>query len=204
LDDAINCKLDFSSAEITAVIAYSDYNLQNSTTKEAFIEKLEGINFHNEEAVRPNWDTYFLQVAELVSRRSNCIKSAAGAIIVSNKKILCSGYCGTPFNIDNCNKGGCEQCLKKGDKDLDTCFCIHAEINAVLEIGRTKIDNITLYTTLFPCILCVKGMIQAGIKRIVYVREDVINKFSLQLLQEAGVTIEKHSPFVISNYLNIS
>lgn len=206
LDDSINCGLAFSSAEVSTSIAYSDHNLHNPTTEEAFIEALKKVDFINREAVRPGWDTYFLQVAELVSRRSNCVKRTAGAILVCEKKILFSGYTGTPFGIDNCNKGGCEQCLKAGkeDKGLDTCFCIHAEMNAVFEMGRIKLDNITLYSTIFPCILCTKAIIQAGIKRVVYTREYTRTKLALELFKAAEVKIEQHSPFVISKYLNIS
>jgi deoxycytidylate deaminase len=83
---------------------------------------------------RPSWDDYFMSVAHILADRCNCIKQKVGAILVKNNRIVSTGYNGTPSRIENCYKGGCERCnnlsISQG-KDLDTCFCLHAEENAV-------------------------------------------------------------------------
>jgi dCMP deaminase len=119
---------------------------------------------------RPTWDRYFMNICQLVSKRSNCIKSRVGAIIVKNNRVLAAGYNGTPSGVKNCYEGGCLRCYSgaKRGVDLDKCWCLHAEENAIVEIGRKECAGATLYTTIFPCILCSKLLLSCGIVRIVY------------------------------------
>ena len=83
-------------------------------TIEKFIEEmksgLSGVDFSNSEILRPSWDTYFMRIAHVASTRSNCMKRAVGAVIVVDKRIVATGYNGTPFVSKNCNEGGCERC----------------------------------------------------------------------------------------------
>jgi len=66
------------------------------------------------------------------------MKRAVGSVIVQDKRIVAAGYNGTPFGIKNCNEGGCARCnsMTASGAGLDTCYCIHAEENAVIEAGR--------------------------------------------------------------------
>ena len=123
--------------------------------------------------VRPKWDTYFLRLAEVVATRSNCMKRAVGAVIVNDYRIVSTGYNGTPFGCTNCKEGGCKRCNdnEASGVNLDSCLCIHAEENAVIEAGRAKANGGTIYVTLSPCLTCAKSVVQAGIKRIVYNRK---------------------------------
>ena len=88
------------------------------------------INLH----LRPTWDDYFMSVAHILADRSNCIKQKVGAVIVKDKRIISTGYNGTPSKIKNCFLGGCPRCndltFTQG-QGLDSCFCLHAEENAV-------------------------------------------------------------------------
>ncbi len=206
LDDSMNCGLAHYASEIDEAMAYADHIQSNLGTKEEFMASLKATDYCHPEAVRPKWDTYFLQVAELVSRRSNCMKRAVGAVLVKEMRILSTGYNGTPFGTANCNQGGCEQCVTTGekDKDMDKCICLHAEQNAVFEVGRAKSEGATLYTSTFPCLLCAKAIIQAGVSRVVYFRDCYESKFSMELFDIARVKVQKHSPFVISTYLTLS
>jgi len=112
-----------------------------------------------------------MRIAEIVASRSNCIKRGVGALIVDpHKKIVSQGYNGTPGRIPNCNEGGCPRCnspASQGQK-LDECFCVHAEENAILFAGIERAKGCSIYVTTYPCIMCTKMIIQAGIKRIVY------------------------------------
>lgn len=78
----------------------------NNSTLEAFHEKLKTFNFKNPNLVRPDFDTYFLRLAELAATRSNCMKKGNGAIIAKDYRVVSTGYNGTPFGIKNCNEGG--------------------------------------------------------------------------------------------------
>ena len=127
---------------------------------------------------RPSWDLYFINIAKLTSERSNCIKRKVGAVIVKDNRIISLGYNGTPFSFKNCFDGGCKRCLdqwlnkteSKG-KDLDLCMCLHAEDNALLFVSQNDIKDSTIYITLFPCISCLKKIIQCKIKKIVYIED---------------------------------
>lgn len=59
---------------------------------------------------KPDWDDYFMRLAILVSKRANCMKRSIGAILVSNKRIVSTGYNGTPFGFQNCYNNGCKRC----------------------------------------------------------------------------------------------
>jgi len=75
------------------------------------------------------------------------MKRAVGAVIVNDLRIVSTGYNGTPFGSLNCNEGGCERCNANvpSGQALDACLCIHAEENAVIEAGRAKAKDGTLF-----------------------------------------------------------
>lgn len=81
-----------------------------------------------------------MQLAHLVSKRTNCMKRAVGCVIARDFRIVATGYNGTPFGMENCNKGGCDRCnsLTVAGVGLEMCVCMHAEENAVIESGRSK------------------------------------------------------------------
>ncbi|GAA5830783.1 hypothetical protein JCM3766R1_003425 [Sporobolomyces carnicolor] len=67
------------------------------------------------EHLRPTWDTYFMALASLASLRSNCMKRRVGAVLVRDKRVLSTGYNGTPRGVTNCNEGGCCRCNSNED-----------------------------------------------------------------------------------------
>jgi dCMP deaminase len=129
-----------------------------SPTVDEFWKSLEQYKFDDKNLVRPNWDTYFMRLAYLIASRTNCMKRAVGSVIVQDKRIIAAGYNGTPFGIKNCNEGGCARCnsMTASGAGLDTCYCIHAEENAVIEAGRQKAAGATIYVTTYPCLMCAK------------------------------------------------
>ena len=72
---------------------------------------LEKIDLLAEERLRPTWDQYFMQLASLAAHRSNCMKRRVGCVLVREKRVMSTGYNGTPRNLRNCNEGGCEYCV---------------------------------------------------------------------------------------------
>jgi len=106
------------------------------------------LNLTDEGRMRPSWDHYFMTLASLAARRSNCMRRQVGCVLVRGKRVISTGYNGTPRNITNCNEGGCPRCnaATQGGTGLSTCMCVHAEENALLEAGRDRVgDGAVLY-----------------------------------------------------------
>jgi len=146
-------------------------------------------------AKEKKWNKYFMDIAEVVRTRSDCLSRTVGAVLVNkNNRIIATGYNGSPKGIKNCNEGGCERCTlsKKGKiksgEQLDKCICVHAEENAVIQAANEGIatNENTCYTTTLPCVHCTKILIQAGIIKVYY-KEDYESKLSIKLFKEAQV-----------------
>ncbi|KAI1789752.1 cytidine deaminase-like protein [Ganoderma leucocontextum] len=160
----------------------------------AFRDHLEEINLLDPDRLRPGWDTYFMQLASLASHRSNCMKRRVGAILVRNKRIVSTGYNGTPRGLKNCNEGGCIRC-NTASETSDECLCLHAEENALLEAGRERVgDGSVLYCNTCPCLKCTIKIIQTGVKEVVYNLSYKVDDASAALFAEAGVVLRRHAP----------
>ena len=87
---------------------------------------------------RPSWDEYFMEIANVVAKRSNCSRRHVAAVIVKDRHILSSGYNGTPHGTKNCFEGGCPRCSGKvaSGTHLDECLCVHAEQNAICQAAK--------------------------------------------------------------------
>lgn len=144
---------------------------------------------------RPTWDEYFIEIAKLTSKRSNCIKRRVGCIIVKDNRILSLGYNGTPRGTTNCYEGGCKRCqnVTQSGNHLDLCMCLHAEENAILYLSKNELQDSILYVTLSPCIGCVKKILQCGIKRVVYIEEysKELDTISHNILKENNIELIK-------------
>ncbi|KAF7684206.1 Deoxycytidylate deaminase [Astathelohania contejeani] len=143
--------------------------------------------------MRPEWDKYFLKIANCVSMRSNCMKRRVGAVIVKENRIISTGYNGTPNYMTNCYENGCLRCNDGEGNNIghDYCLCLHAEENALLVLGRNDSVDSALYTTLFPCKLCTKKIIQMGIKRVFYHESySLVDQEVKDLFEKAGIVIK--------------
>lgn len=143
--------------------------------------------------VRPDWTQYFLRLAILASSRSNCMRRKVGAVIEAGRRVLATGYNGTPSGMVNCNAGGCPRCNDpgvSGGERLDECYCIHAEENALLECGRSA-QGASLYCSTFPCLGCAKKLVQVGIRSVFYVREYHYDSVAGRLFRLAGVAVQR-------------
>lgn len=143
-------------------------------------------------AERPTWDEYFLGIADLISRRSTCLRRRVGAVLVKEKRILATGYNGVPSKIRHCAEAGCirEKLKVPSGERHELCRGLHAEQNAFLQaaLHGTSVKDASLYSTTQPCIICAKMLINAGIKEIV-IRGDYPDKMSKDLLREAKIKI---------------
>lgn len=140
---------------------------------------------------RPDWDTYFLNIAHVVGTRANCLRRKVAAVIVKDRRIISTGYNGTPRGVRNCFDGGCERCRSDASsgEGLTECICSHAEENAITQAAYHGIalQNATLYCTMSPCLTCAKMIINAGIREVVCETDYHFAEQTKALFAEAGV-----------------
>ncbi len=165
----------------------------NGTLEELHREMSRLLSRLMKQVQRPDWDDYFMRMARVASLRSNCIKRKVGAVIVQDRRIISTGYNGTPRGTRNCFEGGCARCnnLASSGTQLEECLCSHGEENAITQAAYhgVSVKGALLYTTFAPCLMCTKMIINAGIAEVVYSQEYPLNDTSFKLLQEAGVQI---------------
>lgn len=153
--------------------------------------------------LRPSWDAYFMALATLASLRSNCMKRRVGAVLVSGaeRRVLSTGYNGTPRGLRNCADGGCPRCNDGGPasgSSLITCLCIHAEENALLEAGRERIPpGAVIYCDTCPCLTCSIKICQVGIREVVYAQAYSMDTQAAAVFSEAGVKLRQFVPVCI-------
>jgi dCMP deaminase len=142
--------------------------------------------------MRPSWDDYFIEITRVVASRSTCLRRQVGAIIVKDKRILSSGYNGAPSGLPHCSEVGClrEQLSVPSGERHELCRGLHAEQNAVIQgaVHGVSLAGGTVYSTTQPCVLCSKMLINAQIRKIVYLGS-YPDDLSLSLLREAGIEL---------------
>jgi dCMP deaminase len=143
---------------------------------------------------RPSWEKYFMDITQIVAKRSTCLRRQVGALLVKDKKILATGYNGAPSRLEHCLDIGClreEMGIPSGERH-ELCRGIHAEQNAIVQAAYhgVGIRGATLYCTNHPCLICSKMIINAGIEKIVYA-EGYADALAKEMLKESGIEVEK-------------
>ncbi len=127
--------------------------------------------------MRPNWNVYFLDIAEAVSKRGECTRRQVGAVLVKNNRIKATGYNGAPAGKPSCLDGACPRgrasleeipSYAQGNHDFSNCIAIHAETNAIMESSREDREGAILYVTVAPCGECKKLIAGSGIPLVVW------------------------------------
>ena len=136
---------------------------------------------------RPSWDDYFMQITFQVAKRSTCPRAAVGSVIVRDKRILTTGYNGSPTGLPHCTEVGC---LMVNDHCVRT---LHAEQNAIIQgaLHGVDVSGSTIYVTHQPCQICAKMIVNAGIERVVYAGH-YPDEIACMFLEEAGVELSKY------------
>ena len=139
-------------------------------------------------------DLAYIQMAQTWAGLSHANRKKVGALIVKNNTIIADGYNGTPSGFEN----ECEEVINNEDgsfREYKTkWYVLHAESNALAKVAKStqSSDGATLYITYSPCTECSKLILQAGIKRVVYL-EEYRDTNGLEFLRRAGVEIKKMS-----------
>jgi len=143
---------------------------------------------------RPSWDQYFMDIVDLVSKRSTCLRRKVGAILVRDKRILATGYNGAPSGLAHCLEVGClrdKLHIPSGERH-ELCRGLHAEQNAIIQaaLHGVSIKGAAIYCTNHPCIICSKMIINSGLTAIFY-RDGYPDQLAKDLLKEAKIEIHK-------------
>lgn len=137
------------------------------------------------------FDKAYLRMATEWSKLSHCRRKQVGALIVKDRMIISDGYNGTPSGFDN----GCED-----ETGKTHWYVLHAEANAILKLaGSTQsAKDATLYLTLSPCRECSKLVLQAGIKRLVYI-DEYSDGEGINFLRNHGIEIQQIAQHELAN-----
>lgn len=141
---------------------------------------------------RPEWDEYFLQLAQLVATRSTCLRRHVGAVLVKQERIISTGYNGAPRGMKHCLELGClrEQMGIPSGERYELCRGVHAEQNAIINAAYYGVATAgsVMYCTDQPCIICTRMIINAGIVRVVH-QGTFHDDLALQFMDEAGIEV---------------
>ncbi|MBF0105249.1 MAG: AAA family ATPase [Deltaproteobacteria bacterium] len=191
--------IDPAAQQLIDTASLADVTLENNTT----INDLECLVKQTvldlvKKKPRPSWDEYFMKIAQVTSLRSNCLKRKVAAVIVKDKRIVSTGYNGTPRGVTNCCEGGCPRCsdFAPSGSALGECLCSHAEENAIVQAAYhgVSIKGSSIYTTFSPCLTCTKMILNSGIIEVIYNAAYPMGELPIQLLKGAGVRVRQITP----------
>jgi dCMP deaminase len=144
--------------------------------------------------VRPSWDEYFMGIVDATAKRATCDRGRTAVVVVKDKRILTTGYVGSPMGLPHCDEAGHQMKKMIHEDGSITQHCVrtnHAEVNAIALAARNgiAIDGSTLYCKLEPCYTCAKMLVNAGIVRVVCLKRYHAAKDTRELLKQAGVEL---------------
>ncbi|MFR9296798.1 MAG: deoxycytidylate deaminase [Aedoeadaptatus pacaensis] len=138
--------------------------------------------------MRKSWDTYFMQITEIVASRSTCDRAFVGCVLVNkDHRIVSTGYNGSVAGNPHCDDVGHTM------RDGHCIATIHAEMNALLYCAKEGIPtkDTICYVTHFPCLNCTKALIQAGIREVVYKNAYRIDDYAVSLFEKNNITLRQ-------------
>jgi len=145
--------------------------------------------------VRPSWDEYFLGLVDQVAARATCDRGKSGCVVVRSKRIICTGYVGSPSGLPHCDESGHEmkQLIDEDGTMRQHCVrTVHAEQNAICQAARygLQLDGTTLYCSMEPCRVCAMLIASSGIARVVAKRRYHAGQDTRSILSQAGVDLD--------------
>ncbi len=149
---------------------------------------------NKEKYTRPTWNEYFMAIADIVGSRGTCDRGRSGCIIVRDKRILVTGYVGSPAGLPHCDEVGHEMHKVVHDDGHESMHCIrtiHAEQNAIAQAAKlgVSLDGGTVYCRMTPCYVCAKMLMNSGIKEVVASKDYHASGQSKRIFKEGGVKL---------------
>lgn len=144
--------------------------------------------------MRPDWDEYFIDLVDSVGQRATCDRGKSGCIIVKDKRIISTGYVGSPSGLPHCDDVGhlMKQVTDSDGTTRQHCVrTIHAEQNAICQAARygVPLDGATLYCTMEPCRVCAMLIISCGISKVVAKKRYHAAQETRDMFEMAGVEL---------------
>ncbi len=145
--------------------------------------------------IRPSWDEYFLGMINYIGSRATCDRGRSGCVVVRDKRIISTGYVGSPPGLPHCDDVGHDMHRVINEDGTESMHCIrtaHAEANAIAQAARFGIalEGSTLYCKMVLCHVCAKLAVTAGITRIVAEKDYHASTRSKEIFKKAGVRLE--------------
>ena len=174
----------------------ADFILINDRSLEEMQKKTEELFLEIEKKIpRPSWDEYFMEICRAVAKRATCDRGKSGCVIVRDKRILVTGYVGSPMGLPHCDEVGHLMKTFIHEDGTQSQHCLrttHAEQNAICQAAKLgiSIDESIIYVKMTPCSTCAKMIINAGIKRIVCEKKYHAGQESEEMFRQAGIKIE--------------
>lgn len=157
--------------------------------------QLKNMEEKNEKYVRPKWDEYFMQMAELVGERATCDRGRSGCVVVKDKRVVATGYVGSPPGMPHCDDVGHLLQETVNSEGQITKHCVrttHAEQNAFCQAAKygVSLDGATIYIHMEPCFVCARMLATIGIKRVVCKKKYHGAGLSRELFQKLGIELK--------------
>jgi dCMP deaminase len=145
--------------------------------------------------MRPSWDEYFMSLVEQVASRATCDRGKSGCVVVRDKRIICTGYVGSPSGMAHCDDAGHELRRMIDEDGTVRQHCVrtvHAEQNALCQAARygLSLAGTTLYCSMEPCRVCAMLIASSGITRVVARRRYHAGADTRDILAKAGVALD--------------
>jgi dCMP deaminase len=149
----------------------------------------------NKKVKRLSWDEYFLKLVEVIGSRGTCDRGMSGALLIKDKRILATGYVGAPVGLPSCDEIGHEIHTVIGEDGVASKHCIrtaHAELNAITNAARVgvAVNGATLYCQMTPCYTCAKTIINAGIVRVVAIKDYHAADLTKKIFKQAKIKLD--------------
>ena len=162
------------AADANGIVLISSHDLIKPSTVMAFFREVpKAVRFRVRpegatDRARPSWHTYFMDMAHLVATRATCDRKHVGAVIVREKRVVATGYNGSPPGLPHCDDVG-HDIVTQADGTENCVRTVHAEMNAILQAAQygVSLAGTTLYTNTYPCWHCAKAILGARIATVV-------------------------------------
>ncbi len=144
---------------------------------------------------RPSWDEYFIGMSRYVGSRATCDRGRSGCVLVNDKRILATGYVGSPIGLPHCDEVGHKMHTVKHEDGTTSEHCIrtaHAEQNAMNNAARAGVALLgaTLYSKMTPCYKCAQSIVNVGIVRVVCENDYHASTYTKEIFKQAKVKLE--------------
>lgn len=188
---------DPTKQQLDKCVKLAAIKVKNEGTLEQLYEKVDKLvlDLTKRYKERPSWDDYFFKIGREVARRATCDRGKAGCVVVRDKRILCTGYVGSPASQAHCDEIGHQMKTTVHEDGSSSRHCvrtIHAEQNAICQAAREGISlkGATLYCKMEPCIVCARMISNVGIVRVVCEKRYHKAQESRELFKGAGIKLD--------------